>query len=224
MTPGVENLMRVLEQADSIDLAEGRLAYSRYNEVCRRIAERYDYELEKTIAVFAALSPNNDYRGNIRSTLSVIEGHKTGKSLGRIKISTYNHCRDRAFSYLEGVDFLGTVKGEKIRSFYLNILNPLNPSPVTIDGHAVNAWRGERVNLKTVVRERGFKYDEVADDFRTVAQIALMLPNQLQATIWFTWKRIHRIIYKPRQLHLFRDVSEDFWQTLTTFEDVCAYQ
>jgi hypothetical protein len=207
-----KNIRRILDRADAIDISEGRVSYFRYNEVLRNLAAFYGVGFPETVAVFAALSPNSDYQGNLRSTASVIKGFVEGVPVERITVVTYNHCRDRAFGYLNGRSFLGSVKGKKIRSFYSNILNPLDPHPVTIDGHAVNIWRGRRVNLKAVATGPGFNYESVAGDYRATAESVSLLPNQVQAITWFTWKRINRILFQS-QINLF-DNPADFWKTL----------
>lgn len=208
------NVRRVFDLADVTDYNEGLLSYRRYNEVMQGLADYYGVRLPAAVAVFCALSPNSDYKGNLRSAASVLKGFTEGVPVEFIRVSTYKHCRDRAYSYLTGVNFLASVSGKKIASFYRNILNPDDPEPVTIDGHAVNVWRGRRENLKAVVVGRGFNYDQVARDYRLVARDVGLLPNQVQSVTWFTWKRIHSILNPARQLHLFKDVSADLWQTL----------
>lgn len=218
----LRNVIKVLNLADETDISEGRVSYFRYNEVLRNLAEHYDTPFDRTVAVFAALSPNSDYHGNLRSAASVLAGWKAGIDCDRIRVVTYNHCRDRAFAYLNGTSFLATVTGKKIRSFYLNILNPLDPEPVTIDGHAVNVWTGRRKNLKEVVG--GWNYDRVAGDYRAAAKRVGLLPNQIQAITWFTWKRIHNIQYPGRQLDLFRDNSADLWKTLADPKSIVPFE
>ncbi len=216
------NIKKVLHRADAVDISEGRVAYYRYREVCCRVAERYGYPVESIIACFAALSPNLDYRGNVRSLLSVVEGHKAGRPVETIKTAGYNACRDRAYSYLSGVSFWDTVHGPKIRAFYQNILHPMSAEYVTIDGHAVNIVYGKVRPLKEVVRSK-WKYPVVAEAYKVVAAKHGLIPNQLQAITWFTWKRINNIVYTAPQLHLFDDRQNDFWQTLLTYENVRAY-
>lgn len=208
------NILRVMNRADCVDIDEGRLSYFRYNEVLKNLASYFGVEFPSAVAVFAALSPNSDYQGNLRSTATVIKGWRDGVPVDRIRVVTYNHCRDRAFEYLNGTSFLGTVKGKKIRSFYSNILNPMDPGPVTIDGHAVNIWRGRRMTLKAVATDGRFNYENVARDYRSAAERVGLLPNQVQAITWFTWKRVHAILYPGRQFELYRDVSADFWRTV----------
>jgi hypothetical protein len=225
MTGSVRDIIKTLNRADAVDIDEGRLSYFRYNEVLRNLAAFYSVGFAETVAVFAALSPNSDYQGNLRSTATVIKGWKAGVDVERIRVVTYNHCRDRAFEYLNGVSFLETVKGKKIRSFYLNILNPMDPEPVTIDGHAVNIWRGRRMNLKEVAGPKGrFNYNEVARDYRSAAIRVGLLPNQVQAITWFTWKRVHSILFPGRQLELLRDNSADLWRTIVDPESIVPFE
>lgn len=70
----IENLEKMFRQADAIDRAEGLLAYQRYYEVMKSIAEKYNFPVDRVIAVFVSTSPNNDYFGNLRSTVSVLDG------------------------------------------------------------------------------------------------------------------------------------------------------
>lgn len=208
------NIRRILNAADETDVSEGRVSYWRYHEVLKNLAEFYGVPLGPVVAVFCSLSPNNDYRGNLRSAATVIRGFVEGVPCDQITVTTFNHCRDRAYLYLTGErDFLATASGPKIKSFYLNIFNPMNPEPITIDGHAVNIWRNKKVSLQAVAISR-FKYEAVANDYREVAEAFGLLPHQLQAITWFAWKRIHTIVYPGRQLELFRDISADLWKTL----------
>lgn len=218
MRGSARNIRRILNQADEIDISEGRVSYWRYHEVLTNLAEFYGVDLPRTVAVFAALSPNADYQGNLRSAASVLAGWWAGVECDRIRVTTYNHCRDRAYSYLEGVSFLETVSGKKIRSFYSNILNPMDPEPVTIDGHAVNVWNGRRRTLKTVVG--GWNYETVSAAYRETARVVGLLPNQVQSITWFAWKRIHKIHFPGRQLELFRDNSADLWRTLADPKEI----
>ncbi len=219
---GLDNIHRLVTEANDVDVQEGKVAYYRYLEVCHRVSGYFpEYTLEQIVAVFVALSPNNDYKGNLKSTLAVLTGHRRKMDPKSITTSTYGHCRDRAYSYLDGVSFLETSKGKKIRAFYRNILNPLDPEPVTIDGHAFNAWRNEVTTMKDVAtRMNGSTYDLVATDFRKVGKKLGLIPNQVQAICWFAWKRKHRILSKVPQLHLFVDKTQDFWETASILDDI----
>jgi hypothetical protein len=201
------NIREVLRQADEIDRAEGMVSYLRYNTTLHRLAEYYDAPFEGTVAAFCALSPNNDYMGNLRSTATLLSGLRAGIPVEQLIVSTYNACRSRAWQFLNGESFLEVTKGPKTRNFYQNILDPSDPLPVTIDGHMVSLWYARRMTMVEAV-ETKFKYDELAKGFRQVAKQEGLLANQLQAILWFTWKRIHQVVYRP-QLSLFR--GDDQW-------------
>lgn len=74
----VPELSALLAQADSTDRKDGARAYAAYRTVLQRFADHYGAPLDRTVAAFAALSPNNDYHGNLRSLSSVLRAHRDG--------------------------------------------------------------------------------------------------------------------------------------------------
>jgi len=216
------NLRKMYQLATDADIAEGLLAYGRYNKVIQMFADEYGVSFERTLSAFVALSPNNDYFGNLRSLASVLAGYRAGRPVEDITISTYNHCRDRAFLYVTGErDFLATSKGLKIRSFYYNILTPDCPKHVTIDGHMKAAYEGEALTMKEAIVGTKGEYHRIANAAKRLAKLEGMLPNQIQAVIWFTRKRVFEIKYQP-QLSLFGDHS-DTWRTVITPAEALPY-
>lgn len=213
------NICSALDRADTIDFQEGMLAYRRLNETCRWYSVRYGVRLCDIIGAFSALSPNNDYMGNLRSLVTLLDGLKDGSLVESLTVSTYNACRQRAWRCLHGEDFLSFTKGPKTRSFYQNILYPYDRTPVTIDGHMVSVAFGRRMTMKEVVREQ-WNYEGIAQAFRGVADDNAMLPNQLQATLWFTWKRIHNVVYNP-QLDVFNEGNQ--WRYVVNPSEVLPY-
>lgn len=170
---GFRNLGFVFRRADAADLHDGTTSYSRYNRTLSRLAEHYGASLEATVGAFVALSPNNDYMGNLRSTATLLDGYRRGVPYSALTISTYRACGARAWRCLEGEDFLSFTRPEskKTRAFYANILDPSDPRPVTIDGHMLGVYAGRYMTMKGAVRER-FKYDDVADGIRALARLA----------------------------------------------------
>lgn len=214
MTPidkGIANLKAMFAQADSIDRDEGRLSYSRYHQVLRDMAELYGFPLDRVLAAFCALSPNNDYAGNLRSTVSLLHGVREGWPVDEIESSTYRHCLQRAHRYVTGeAEFLGEVEGRKIRAFYFNILDPTDPRYVTVDGHVCAAWRGQRLTMKEAIVRGRREYDQIENAVMALACRAGLLPNQYQAILWFTRKRVFRI---RAELNHDLFLSGDIWRT-----------
>ena len=217
----LDNLRALYRRADLDDIREGRLAYERYHETMKAFAYHYGAPLPETIAAFCALSPNSDYHGNLRSLASVLAGYYSGGTCDDVVVSTYKHCRDRAWNYIAGhADFDTDNRGPKIRAFYHNILDPTDDRWVTVDGHMVAAHAGRNVTMKEAHIGRA-QYRAIAADIRALAFDLFMVPCELQATLWFARKRIANVKYDP-QMELF-GASNDKWRTLNSPENIRPY-
>lgn len=214
-----DNLRAVMKRADQIDIAEGLVAYRRYRTMMGRLALHYGYPLPNVVAAFVSLSPNSDYMGNLRSTATLLWGARNGIPLENLSVTSYRACARRAWLYIDGLDFLSHAKGPKIRAFYQNIMDPSDPTPVTVDGHMASIWCGKRMKMIEAVRAK-WSYNEIAQALRDVAPEYLILPNQLQAILWFTWKRIHNIKVN-HQLHLFK--GDDQWMQDLMPEEILTF-
>jgi hypothetical protein len=63
---------------------------------------------------------------------------------------------------------------------------------------------GKRIVMKGVALLK-FPYHEVEQTFKQIARKHHMIPNQLQAILWFTWKRIHNVKYNAQTSFLRKD-------------------
>jgi hypothetical protein len=202
------NLEYVFGHVDNIDCMAGKAAYRNYHNLLRQLSDLYGFGFVQTVAAFAALSPNNDYMGNLRSTVSLMQGIKSNKLPEDITISTYRACGERAYNYLIGEkDFLVSTKGKKTINFYRNILHPDDAKWVTIDGHMYGMWVGCPIVMKEVAHIK-IPYETIASAVKTLAKRNSLLPNQMQATLWFVWKRMNNIVFE-RQLPL---LNNDPWK------------
>lgn len=217
-----QNLARMFALQDRIDREEGEKAYFRYRQVMAGLGEHYGVSIEKVTAAFCALSPNNDYTGNLRSLVSVLEGFARGWPAEKIVVSTYGHCKFRALSYVNGsASFTDSVKGLKITNFYNNVLYPEDNRWVTIDGHMCAAYRGERLTMKEAIVRGAREYRMIADATKKLAFEAFLLPNQYQAIVWFVRKRVLGIKYDP-QMSLMVP-ADDVWRTLRNVSEIKPY-
>lgn len=205
------NLAQVYQRVDAIDLDEGRQAYTRYHDLMQALADYHGTTIEKMTACFVVTSPNNDYMKNLRSAVSVVRGYLDGFSAERITVSTYGKCKTRAYKVMAGADFLDFTKGQKTRSFYRNILDPYDPDPVTIDGHMLAMAVGHYLTMREAVRSK-LKYDDVVMATKLLAYKHQLLANQVQAILWFTWKRIHKPVRGDGQCLLFS--PNDNWRLI----------
>ncbi len=187
-----DNLRSVFEKASSVDLDKGMCAYSTYNLLTAAIADKYGFSHSIGAAVFSALSPNNDYHGNLRDVDRMLKGVKEGKHWMDIKVSTYTQNKVKAWEIANGANPLDLIRAPKTRNFYLNVSNPTDFHPVTIDGHMLCAWRGKRTVLDDAKMNPKL-YEIVADDFRALAQELRLITNQVQGVVWITWRKIHQV-------------------------------
>ena len=131
------------------DIQMGCKAYPVYHHTLRAMARHYGTGFVPTVEAFVALSPNNDYHGNLRSLASILEALQVGLTFDHCQITTYRGCGVRAWGYLVGeVSFLDTVKGRKITSFRDNILYLRDSRKVTVDGHMISLAHGRDMTMR----------------------------------------------------------------------------
>lgn len=203
-----QNILNVLSKADPIETVEGRAAYRNYNRTLEEIADKFNLPLVRVAGAFSALSPNSDYRGNLRSTYTLCLGFTKGNAEEDCTVSTYNHNRAKAWRILQGEHFYSVFKGLKVRAFFRNITEPDHPEAITIDGHMFNIYRNQTKTMSESGFSRG-KYEKIASVFRKVAEENGLLPCELQAILWLVWKRLNGILsdYAVEQDLLFTDIN-----------------
>lgn len=171
----------VFGRADVADLVAGLDWYQAAHVFCAGLADTYGLELERCAGIVAALSPRVRWDLNQAYAVSMLKtGHAPVLSLSR----------HRAGEILAGGDPLVILRGDKVRSFYDNIVHYRTSRAVTIDRHAIDVAVGTHDDRTRKVLDRIGAYDMVADAYRAVADAAGVLPHQIQATTWVTWRRL----------------------------------
>lgn len=217
------NIKTAWGQVTEDDLAMGVKAYPTYNAILNALAKHYDAGFVQTVEAFVALSPNNDYHGNLRSLVTLLKARATGRTFADCTISTYRGCGTRAWSYLSGeISFSDIVKGRKITSFRHNILYPDSSPLVTVDGHMIALGVGDKLTMKEAnfrLREVG-TYDAIEGSVRGLARkIGAPVPA-VQATLWTSRKRRMGIKFDG-QIDLFTGTTR--WDQVLTPADVLPY-
>ena len=182
-------LWAMLGKATAHDRKEGLAAYGRYHQIMVGLSQRFLVPLDRVVAAFVSLSPNSDYIGNLRSTVSVLAAVHYGHPIDRVQVSTYRHCLERAWAYANGeARFLDNTKGPKITAFYHNILDPLDRRFVTIDGHMVAIWRNQELTMREAI-PKAREYRTISEAVKRIAQHHSMVPCDVQAIMWHARKR-----------------------------------
>ena len=191
----IHNIIAVYRDADETQHAEGLLWYSDAQKAAHNIAVKYDIAVYITVAVIAALSPNNKWSRNIVNADALIGAFIRGDGLLSVKVSTYNKMKQKAWDILAArPDYDGAkrmLKGQKITSFFMDIMGEFN---VTIDGHARNIAYGERIGLtddRTNIGVREYRALQAA--YEAAAERLGLMPYQLQAITWRVWRDRHGI-------------------------------
>lgn len=182
-----------MEQATEHDTQLGLDSFFKYNRIVAAIGARTGYSTRIVAAVFSALSPNNDYWGNLRDAHALLAAVKNGLGIDDFTVSTYGNNKRKAWHIAHGAEPLDLIVAKKTRSFFLNVHDPTDPVPVTIDGHMVNIWNRKRENLVGLRWDDKKRYDEIAEDVRGLARERGVIPSQMQGILWLTWRRVHGI-------------------------------
>lgn len=205
----MNHILNTYFQAKDWELEQGRKYY--VDTLCNILCESAGYRIHpqrfirNLVGAFAALSPNNDELGNYRDLRSLLDIFRyfidTGEHLiDSVHVSTYPLNKDKAWKILtSGKDPLEILGGNKVRSFYKNILDPTAPDIVTIDVHAYSCYKGRRIKSKS--REMSLSdsvYMEAVEAYKRSSVLLAILPNQLQSTCWLVWKRLHNIRWDPQ--------------------------
>ncbi len=202
---GKEGLLNVYQQATDWEKRQGNSYYDRQRG--RILTTTRNYPLDHSVGAFCALSPNNSEKITYRDLIVcskiadglIPEGTKTG---------AYPVNKAKALRILRGEHPLEVLGGRKVLAFYHNTLNPLNSEHVTIDGHIFSVWKGTRYRVLQVPHIGIRLYAEIAADIRVAADQSGVSAPQFQATIWLTWKRLHRVLYNP-QLDFCWELDDD---------------
>lgn len=181
-------------QSSTEDIQTGLMWYKKANEIAREIANTFSITLEKVCGVIAALSPGSTWEKNLINTQLIIANFTNGLQLEDMKkIGAYGTRNMlKAWKILEGYQVNCVLGGLKVNNFYACILIPENPLHVCIDRHAVSIAIGERLGDRyTKYLISMTKYNIIADGYKEVANSLNILPNQLQAITWCSWRRRH---------------------------------
>ena len=143
------------------------------------------YSMKQVTAITAAFSPLKSWSQNVKLTRAFLEGQRTGH---------FKSSMSKALAILElGVDeddnqkFLDILNGNKISSFFMNILDPNNTSIVTIDRHAISIALGRTATQKEQSLTKN-QYEFFVQCYVWTAEQLGITPSDLQGRTWSAWR------------------------------------
>lgn len=199
---GLLNIERCLNLADEEDWEQGVRYYEHFRS--RVIAAGHWVDARSACGVYAALSPNNSEESCMRDTANLCAAYVQGR-FEACSVHTYGKNKAKAGRILQGEDPDIVLRGIKTKNFFHNVFEPSDARYVTIDGHMVNIWNNRRVPLDFAgINNR--EYRMIAEGVMLFARMLARRPGcsnfspcNLQSILWLTWRRVHKILYKPQR-------------------------
>jgi len=182
----VNNILKVYTQTSDEDRYDW---YMVANSWCRDVASQYDLPVEKVCGVVAALSPVKTWEQNLVVAEQLLS---TGEA-GHIK--QFVDKAKRILSEAQTTDdILKILNGNKIKNFYLSILNPHYEHTVVIDRHALSVALGYWVSDEDYRGITNIQYTFFLNCYRLAALKKNIKPNIMQSSTWVVWRRIKKEI------------------------------
>jgi len=198
-----DNIVKMYDKATKAEYWHGVDWYTDAYNMARDMESNTDYQIstESIVGVIAALSPNNLWDKNKKDAKTVIDHTLKGNyDLDDIKVSTYNTQKDKAKKIINGSNIETTLKpnknsGMKTLNFFKCIMGDTNA--VCVDGHAFHI-ASNRVNALDKVPSLNEKnYNIIANEYKLATEFINkkynlnLIPSQVQAITWVTYKRIN---------------------------------
>lgn len=185
MIPNVDNILRTFDAASAADRDFGMTWYNDAHNFAREIGGN---RFHRAAGIIAALSPMSGWENNKRKAAQLINQNGVGTGCG-----LYNNVR-KAEAIYRGEDALDVLKGDKVRAFYLTIIDPEGDITPVIDRHAFDIAVGMRTNDKArgILGRKGV-YGEFANAYQTAARLIGIGAPQMQAITWVAWRNMHGI-------------------------------
>ena len=192
------NILAVYLRSSTEDREEGLFWYSNAHEVARGLALKFDIPLASAAGVIAAMSPGNNWGRNILDAETLIaEFVKGTRGSDLPSLGVYGRRNIvKSEKILLGAHPMDILGGQKVISFYQNIISPKDSFSVTIDRHAkalAYAFEPTKTGYASsapasIVGRAEYPY--LAKHYRVLAERLGLIPSQLQAITWVTWKRL----------------------------------
>jgi len=179
------NIIRVYNKADNYSDW-----YKEANTLCKYLAYKYKTPFNSVVGIVSALSPLKTWDKNKEIAEYYLSEDKILNNNGKF-INFPKQC-DKAVEIRQTnkeQEILDILRGEKTKSFYLNIKYPERMANVTVDRHAIAVALGRiATEEEQALSKNHYKFFE--DCYKWTAQQLGIRPLLLQSITWETWRNL----------------------------------
>lgn len=177
----IANILACFATATPEEVADGKAWYSTAHTFAVGLSERYGISVTQAAGIIAALSPRLSWDLNLRNADTLVRTGDVGGLRGNVV---------KAQRILAGEHPDVVLGGNKVRSFFDNILRPEESTAVTIDRHAWDIADGDVGDDKSrKALERKGVYQALCDAYIDAAAEVGLAPHVVQAVTWVAWRR-----------------------------------
>lgn len=158
--------------------------YIEANQFAKSLAIKYDVSLPIACGIIAALSPLKSWTENKLIADSFLKNGK-GKHI-KLFVDKATQIKN-SNSDVETIALI--LNGNKIISFFVNILEPLQQNFVTIDRHALSIILGRNILERESVGITYNQYQFFVNCYNIAGLKAKISPVLMQSITWVTWRQ-----------------------------------
>lgn len=185
------NILKAYNRATESEREQGMYWYSTAHKDAKAIADRHGVMVSAVAGVIAALSPGLQWGLNLLQADALAAAFAQDTPRPNVGVYGWKNV-NKAWEILQGRHPLAVLPetGPKTRAFYRCVADPEASYAVTVDRHAkcLAHWRLTDRDAFSAVRVAEYAY--LAWHYRVIAERLGIMPHQLQAITWVTWKRI----------------------------------
>jgi len=192
----INSIIRFYGLSTLSEQGEGMEWYNEANRYCKELGNRFNVSIQQAAGIIAAFSPQAGWAENKRYAVSffINPTHRLRSLVQDLKARKIVTLKSEADIY-HSLSVNGSAY--KTKSFFLNILNPDIQTDVTIDRHAVAVCIQSPDNPSALGKEYAnitkAQYDFFQMCYIKAANTLDILPHQLQAITWLTYRRLRSL-------------------------------
>ncbi len=164
--------------------------YKDANQLCKDLGSHFEVAPEVVAGIIAALSPLKSWTQNQKIAFDFLLTDRAGHTAVMVDkartILTADTANMRQF-------ILDTLRGNKIKSFFINMAYPNEVDLVTIDRHALAIALGRNIEEREGVGITIAQYNFFQSCYIQAAKEINIRPNLIQSITWEKWRIIKKL-------------------------------